>query len=395
MAFVLMNMFYAGQIIDRLGRRGTLMFVSPLFVGGWLMIAYANTVTLLFIGRFLTGFSTGLTSIVCPIYISETVPASQRGIMGSGFQLFITIGLMLSYLIGKYTFWPWLAVYSSLPVIAMLLIVGALHETPTWLALKNRNDEAARAHTFFRQLPPESAPIIVKENDGNCCQTFRSFKNKAILFPSLLCLALFFFQEFSGVNALLFYTVTIFRAAGSTIDDYSATIIVGLIQVIATFLACLFTDRLGRRVLLIVSGLIMALSMLVLSLHHYFSIVNGPSFTQSFGWLPLFSLCSFIAAFAFGYGPLPWLIMSEILPPQIRGFSSSLAQVVNWGGCFIVTEMYKSFADMYGETITYSIFALISFISVLFVSFLLPETKGKTLEEIQEIFSLTQPVASL
>ncbi|XP_074597054.1 facilitated trehalose transporter Tret1-like [Brevipalpus obovatus] len=375
-----------GQLVGKLGRKGTLMFISIPFILGWLIIAYAQSVGVLFTGRALTGFCLGVVSIASPLYISETAPASQRGLLGSGFQLFLTIGILISYILGKYVFWTWLAIYSCLPVLAFLAVVGALHETPTWLALRNRNEDAVRAFVFFRQMPPENAPIIVRDNDGFCGQTLRSFKKRDVLLPSILCLMLFFFQEFSGSNAILLYTVDIFHAAGSAIDGHTATIIVGLIQVVATFLACIFTDRLGRRILLMISGGAMSISMALLAVHHHFSVVEGQSFVNKFGWLPLVSICTFISAYSMGFGPLPWLVTSEILPPQVRGISSGFAQSVNWGSCFIVTEQYQHFVDMFGESVTYSIFAVICALGVITVALFLPETKGKTLEEIQGIF---------
>ncbi|XP_025016625.1 facilitated trehalose transporter Tret1-like [Tetranychus urticae] len=382
----------AGQSIEKIGRRLTLMLLSVPFVAGWLCIAYATKVQVLLIGRALTGFSCGGCTLACSIFISETVPTNRRGLIGSGFQLFVGVGLVASYVAGNYLSWPWHAVYATIYPLGMLCVVGALHETPTWLSLKGRHEAAMIAYVFFRQTPPESAPIIVKENQSdNCLDSFSSFRSPSIYKPFLLVLFIMFGQQFSGINAVLFYTVDIFHSSGSTINDNLATIIIGVIQVIATFIACILTDRLGRRFLLIASGIFMGLSLLVLTLYYHLSDVHGKSFSDSYGWLPLTSLAIYTSAFSLGFGPLPWLLMSELLPAQVKGVASGIATAFNWLGCFIVSKEFASYQDLVGKAGTFGTFGTICIICALIVAWILPETKGKSLQEIQRIFSPKEP----
>ncbi|XP_053204136.1 facilitated trehalose transporter Tret1-like [Panonychus citri] len=381
---------FAGQSIEKFGRRLTLMLISVPFIAGWLLIAYSTRVDVLLAGRVLTGFASGCCTLACNIYISEIVPTSRRGLIGSGFQLFVAVGIVISYIVGNYVSWPWHAVIATIYPLGMLAIIGALHETPTWLSNNGRHDAAIASYVFFRSTHPESAPIIMKDestqSDG-CLNTFSSYKNPSIYKPFLLCMFLMFAQQFSGINAVTFYTVDIFHSSGSTIDDNLATILIGLIQTVATLIGCILTDRLGRRILLFISGIIMGLALFILTLYYYLSSSQGTSFSQSFGWMPLVALAIYTSAFALGYGPLPWLLMSELLPNQVKGSASGIATAFNWFCCFIVAKEFVPFEDLVGKAGTFGTFGAICIFSAFILGWKLPETKGKSLEEIQRIFS--------
>jgi SP family facilitated glucose transporter-like MFS transporter 8 len=175
----------------------------------------------------------------------------------------------------------------------------------------------------------------------------------------------------------------LFQSAGSDLEPSTATIIVGVIQVVATFISTLVVDRLGRRILLLLSDFVMAVCTLLLGV--YFYLMNEThDDVSNLGWLPVTSVCVFIVVFSLGYGPIPWMMVGELFAPHIKGFASSLSCVLNWILAFLVTKFYSDLADSFGAHTTFWIFAVISVIGTVFVFFLVPETKGKTLDEIQK-----------
>jgi MFS family permease len=195
-----------------------------------------------------------------------------------------------------------------------------------------------------------------------------------------------FFQQFSGVNAIIFYTTTIFQSAGSqAISPNDATILVGIVQVVATFAACLLTDRAGRRLLLVISGIGCGLSLVLMSVF-YFVSSSSDTFKSTYGWIPIVSLIGFIIAFSLGMGPIPWLLMGELLPAHVKSIASGLSSSFNWMCAFLITFFFSYLINGLHDSGTYLLFAIISFVSSVFVIFLLPETRGKSLQEIENLF---------
>jgi SP family facilitated glucose transporter-like MFS transporter 8 len=186
----------------------------------------------------------------------------------------------------------------------------------------------------------------------------------------------------------------LFQSAGSTLEASTATIIVGVIQAIATFISTLVVDRLGRRILLLISDFVMAICTLLLGVYFYLMNETTDDVTN-LGWLPLTSVCLFIVVFSLGYGPIPWMMVGELFAPQIKGFASSLSCVLNWILAFIVTKFYSDMANSFGTHTTFWIFAVISAIGTVFVFFLVPETKGKTLDEIQKELGGSAPATAV
>lgn len=185
----------------------------------------------------------------------------------------------------------------------------------------------------------------------------------------------------------------LFQAAGSNLEPSTATIIVGVIQVVVTFISTLVVDRLGRRLLLMISDSVMAICTLVLGIFFYLRNETQDD-TSNLGWLPLTSVCLFIVVFSLGYGPIPWMMVGELFAPHIKGFASSLSCVLNWILAFIVTRFYADLASSFGIHTTFWIFAVISAIGTVFVFFIVPETKGKTLDEIQRELGGSAPAPS-
>jgi facilitated trehalose transporter len=185
----------------------------------------------------------------------------------------------------------------------------------------------------------------------------------------------------------MFYSVDIFKNAGSTLDANTSAIIIGVVQALATFIACVLMDRAGRRLLLLLSSLVMSISLLFMALYYFLEDKLGTSFHQDFNWLPLVSLVLFVFAFSIGFGPIPWLVAGEVLPNRVKGITSGMATSFNWICLFIVAKFFINVVATVHEEGTYLILAMVCLLGSVFVGFFIPETNGKTLQEIEAIFN--------
>ena len=197
--------------------------------------------------------------------------------------------------------------------------------------------------------------------------------------PLIISLALMFFQQMSGVNAVIFYAGSIFTSAGFGGNPDVAAVIVGAVQVVATFVSCILMDRLGRRILLLLAGSVMCLSTVAFGVYYF---LDNPNLN----WLPLVSLNGFIIFFSLGWGPIPWLVLGEIFPDRVKGFASGAAAMTNWFLAFLVTKEFTQVEAAIHNYGTFWLFSGVCLLGVIFVAIFMPETKGKSLEEIQRNF---------
>jgi MFS family permease len=201
---------------------------------------------------------------------------------------------------------------------------------------------------------------------------------------ALICsLGLMFFQQFSGINAVIFYTNNIFTAAGSDIDPVIATIIVGVVQTLATYVSSLLIEKAGRRILLLQSCIIMGVCLIILGI--FFKLLQDEYDVSTVGWIPLLCLVLFIISFSLGFGPIPWMMMAELFAVEFRGTASGIAVIFNWCLVFIVTLCFPIMMSAIGIYSCFWFFAAFMIICIFFVFFLIPETKGKTVSQIQAI----------
>lgn len=359
----------------------TLIAFAIPFVIGWLLITYALNVSMLLVGRTVTGVCSGIISLAAPVYIMETSKPSARGFLGSGYQLTVAVGILLSYIVGKYLAWSWLAFHCTIYPVIFLVLMCFMPESPQWLIKRGKFSDATDAMLFLYGNDQALADPTAQSHEENRFH-YSEIIQSHILKPFILSLVLMFFQQFSGINAVMFYTVKIFVASGSDIDPHTATIIVGSVQVVFTLVACLLTDKSGRRILLIISGSVMALSFGLMSLYYFLKKENG----NEYGWMPILSIITFVAAYSIGYGPLPWVLLGELIPTKVKGSASAISAAFNWLCAFIVTKEFDDILRILNEDGTYLMFGLICFVAVIFVILFLPETKGKSVQEIENIF---------
>ncbi|XP_037091793.1 facilitated trehalose transporter Tret1-like [Pollicipes pollicipes] len=378
----------AGWAVEALGRRSTMVLITVPGLLGWLLITYATSVGTIIAGRVFTGFAAGCTSLVAPTYVGEVTEARIRGTMGASFQFQVTLGVLLSYVIGKYADWNYLAMASAFFPVVWLVLVCFIRESPVWLVDKNRELEAHDALLWLRgtgaDVNAELAQLRRQNEEIRAKQaSFRNLKQRENLRPLIMSLMLMLLQQLSGINAVIFYTTDIFKDAGSSIDPNLATIIVGLVQCLSTFAGVVLVDRLGRKVLLILSDVIMGVCLLALGIYFYLSSHDN---ADNLGWLPLASLMIYIFAFSVGFGPIPWLMMGELFAPEVKGIASGVATFFNWTLAFLVTLTFKPLVNGMTEAGVFWMFTAICLLGAVGVFFFTYETKGRTLEEIQDHF---------
>ncbi|XP_063608383.1 facilitated trehalose transporter Tret1-like [Penaeus indicus] len=378
-----------GLCINAIGRRGTMLALFPFFFGSWVIIALGQNFAMLLVGRIIAGLCTGIVCIAAPTYIGEFASADIRGTLGAGFQLMAGVGILYAYIFGAFIdSWQILAVVCAVPTIIFCVLMVFSKESPSYLLSKGKDKEAQESMRYFRgsdyNIEPEMQMLKQSLDDSKANKaSFSDLKQSYILKPLLISLALMLFQQLSGVNAVLFNLKAIFQESGTDLSDDVSSIIVGVVQILATVVASVLMDRAGRKFLLLSSSGAMTVALVGLGVFFYLKD-NGD--VSALGWLPITSLMVFIAAFSFGFGPIPWLMMSELFTPNVREAASGLSTMTNWGMSFIVTYFFESMRDAIHEYGVYWLFGGICAVSLVFCLLVVPETKGKTLQEITAMF---------
>ncbi|CAL7946697.1 unnamed protein product [Xylocopa violacea] len=381
-----------GPSIEYLGRRNTILATAVPFIAAWLLIALASNVAMVLVGRALCGFCVGIASLSLPVYLGETIQPEVRGTLGLLPTAFGNTGILICFVAGMYLDWRNLALLGASLPIPFMILMFTIPETPRWYISKGKTKRARKSLQWLRgkgtDITDELTAVekLHVESERNVSQgAFMVLFKKGHLKPFLISLGLMFFQQLSGINAVIFYTVQIFKDAGSSIDENISTIIVGIVNFISTFVAAAVIDKLGRKMLLYISGVSMCLTLFTFGT--FFYVKAGGTDVTAFGWIPLLSLIVYVIGFSLGFGPIPWLMMGEILPVKIRGSAASVATAFNWSCTFVVTKTYEDIVSLIGPYGTFWMFGSIVLVGFVFVIFCVPETRGRSLEEIEKRFA--------
>lgn len=375
---------FGGKLADALGRRKLLIWVAILFIIGAIGTALAPTPTWLAIGRVVVGVAIGIASFTAPLYISEVSPPAIRGKLVSLNQLMITLGIVVSYLadygLADKEAWRWMFGLAAIP--ALILLVGLLFvpESPRWLMSRSQDDQARAVLQRIRESTDVSAELAEIKGDLSLQEGgWRKLLNVSLRRPLIIGIGLAVFQQFTGINTVIYYAPTIFQLAGlhSASAAILATVGVGVVNVLLTIVALRMLDRTGRRPLLLYGLVGMVISLGVLGAAF---LLTGSS--PIVAWLAVISLAVYVACFAIGLGPVFWLLISEIYPLKIRGRAMGVATMMNWGSNLIVALTFLSLLHSIGRSATFWLYAFIGIIAWFFVYRLVPETKGRTLEQI-------------
>jgi len=381
-----------GMIADLIGRKTAMLIMVVPFTVGWLLIIFSNSVLMFYFGRFITGLSGGAFCVAAPLYTSEIAESEIRGTLGSYFQLMLTVGILLSYILGTaIENMMTLSIISAVVPLIFFAVFFFMPETPVYY-LKKGNEEAARKSLMKLRGNQYNIEVELQNHREALEETKRSGASFAVSIKSpaakkgfIIAYGLMLFQQMSGVNSIIFYSSDIFSKAGTTIEPNIASIIVGTVQVVSVFFGSLVVDKLGRRVLLLASIVVMFLMTLLLGV--YFYCITYTTAFDDIKWFALVPLCIFLILFSLGFGPIPWMMMPEIFAPEVKGVAGSSACLFNWLVAFIVTKFYSDMTDAVKSYGTFWIFSLFCAVGIVFVYFLVPETKGKTLDQIQRELS--------
>lgn len=378
---------FSGSIADKLGRRRTIVITALLFSLGAIGSAFAPNIPVLIVCRFVIGLAIGVASYVAPLYISEISPADVRGALVSLNQLMITFGIVVSYLVdyaltsGQQE-WRWMLGLGMIPAVILLIGMIFLPESPRWLVAGGFIDRARQV--LMRTNTEKNADIEIEnisktivKKECSWREVFQPWVRPALLVGIILA----FLQQATGINTIIYYAPTIFEFAGFGSHRVAilATVGVGVVNVLMTIVAIWLLDKLGRKPLLYIGMAGMALSLAVLGIAFYL-----PSMSGLLKWIAVGSVLFYIASFAISLGPIFWLMIAEIYPLKIRGRAMSLATVANWGFNMLVAATFLTLTEKLGKAGTFWLFALVAIIGIIYCYFFVPETKGYTLEEIEE-----------
>ncbi|XP_063703886.1 facilitated trehalose transporter Tret1-like [Culicoides brevitarsis] len=378
-----------GFLAGLFGRKMTMLGLVIPFTVGWALMLFATNVTMMYVGRFMLGVAGGAFCVTAPMYTGEIAQNEVRGTLGTFFQLMITIGILFVYAVGAGVSVFYLNLICGIIPLVFGLVFFFMPESPTFYVSKGRHDDALNALKRLRgenyncnaeleELKREAQ--TVESNSTNLGQALMRIES---LRSAFIAIGLMFFQQMSGINAVIFYQTRIFKASGSSIDPQLSTIIVGIIQVVATFISSIIVDKLGRRLLLLLSIVLMGICLAGLGI--FFNLKdNEDAVVESLHWLPVTSLCIFIIAFSLGFGPVPWLMAGELFAPDIKGFLGAIAGTFNWLLAFVITKFFANFQEALGNGPTFYLFTAFCVLGFLFVIFFVPETKGKSFQAIQD-----------
>lgn len=380
----------AMAVIDRIGRRKSLIVSGVVFILGSVASSVAPDVGSLDTARVVLGIAIGISAVAAPMYITEIAPAERRGQLVSFFQLMITIGILVAYLndeaFSTDGMWRWMLVTGVVPAIVLLVGMRGLPESPRWFMSKGRE---ADARAVLEKVEPGNVDAeIAGIREGIEAEKSASFRDLVgpVLRPALIiAVGLFIIQQFSGINTVIYYAPRIFQDAGFSAGSAAiwATVSVGVINVVATVAALMLIDRVGRKPLLYTGLAGMAVSLAVVASS---SLLSAGGTNTAADYVTVLAVWAFIISFAISLGPIPWLMASELFPVSVRGKAASIATVVGWVGNLIVSATFLSLLDAVGTAGTFFGYAGVAVLGFIFVWFLVPETKGRTLEEIQQGF---------
>ncbi|MEO7765820.1 MAG: sugar porter family MFS transporter, partial [Ferruginibacter sp.] len=378
---------------DKLGRKNTLFLVAILYLVASLGTALSQSWYLFLLFRFLGGLGVGASSVTAPVYISEISPAKKRGSLVALFQFNVVFGILISYfsnyLIGTSTetSWRWMLGIQAVPSLLFLVLVRMVPETPRWLILKGGKFEAAKS--ILKIINPEGYEKdfnkIMKGHERDAAKhvTEKLFQSKYKL-PATLAILFAVFNQVSGINAIIYYAPRIFEMTGlGTSSSLLSTAGIGLVNFLFTLLAIRFIDKIGRKTLMLIGSLGLILSL---------GMVSRAFFVQDFAsYTVIVGLLLFIAFFAFSQGAVIWVFISEIFPNQVRAKGQTLGSVTHWIMAAIVAFSFPVLAEKFGGGTTFLFFAIMMALQLLFVWKMMPETKGRSLEDIETTLS-TGPV---
>lgn len=324
------------------------------------------------------------------MYVGEISTDDSRGALGSFMQLFIVTGILFINCVGPYNSYvmtQWICLI--VPVVFAITFMF-MPESPYYYMGKGKREEAAKALAFLRGKSMAGVKDEIEEIEASVAEAMSQqgrfvdlFINKGNLRALIISVGLICFQQLSGINAILFYTKTIFEKTGSSLDPALATILVSIVQVVASGCTPLIVDRLGRKLILLVSAAGMCLSLVLFGVYFYLGSIKSEA-VPNLGWLPVTSLIAFVAVYCIGFGPLPWAVLGEMFPSNVKSIASSVVASSCWILGFLVAKYYAAMDEALGSHWAFWVFGICCAAAFVFTQLLVFETKGMSLKQIQD-----------
>lgn len=374
---------FGGVPADKIGRKKTLLWIGILFFVSAIGAAVAQEVYSFMFFRFIGGLSIGASSVVAPVYISEIAPPKYRGRMVISFQVNIVLGILLAYVsnylllgVGGENDWRWMLGIVALPSLIFTAMMMLTPETPRWLLLQKGDEAAARKVLAITDPEVDKAVEEIKasahQEKGAATESFFS---KKYSLPIILAFLFAFFNQVSGINAVIYYAPRIFEMTGA--EESSAllsTAGIGVVNLIFTFLGWYLIDRFGRRTLMFIGSLGYILSLALIAMSFY---------QESYANVPIY-IFAFIASHAIGQGAVIWVFISEIFPNSVRASGMSLGSLTHWVFAALIASVFPVFATKYGGGPIFAFFSVMMVLQLIYVWRMMPETKGVSLEDLQK-----------
>lgn len=380
----------AGFVSRKIGRKKTILLSALIFAVGAVLSAMTTNPFAMEVVRFFLGIGVGIASFTAPLYLSESAPQAIRGGLISMYQLMITIGIVLAFvsdtLLSYGGHWRMMLGIIAVPAVLMFIGVLFLPESPRWLFLVKKVDKAKEVLTMLRndedEVKEEMAEIKEALENDSPESGWKLLNNPNFRRAVKLGIVLQLFQQFTGINVVMYYAPTIFKDAGfaNSHQQMWGTVLVGLINVLATFIAIAFVDRFGRKPILYIGCIVMALSMCCIGYVFHVGVTTSPN-------MPYFAvacLLLFVVGFACSAGPLVWVVCSEIFPLAGRDAGITISTATNWLCNAVVGATFLTMLNVFGKDYTFWIFMVMNILFFFTVLLFCPETKGKSLEEIEE-----------
>jgi MFS transporter, SP family, arabinose:H+ symporter len=375
---------FGGFFADKLGRKKSLFLVGALFFVSALGSALSQNVYIFMVFRLIGGLCIGASSVVSPLYISEIAPPAKRGFLVALFQFNIVFGILIAYVsnyllqgVNSSNDWRWMLGIVGIPSLIFMFLTLAISESPRWLALKRGDVEGARS--VLNEIDPSTADAtlasILAARDRADASPSKAFFSAHYRWPILLAFLLAFFNQVSGINAIIYYAPRIFEMTGlSQSSALLSTAGIGLVNLVFTMLGLSLIDRFGRRVLMYVGsfGYIISLGLIALAFHR-----------NSFEGMTIF-IFAFIASHAVGQGAVIWVFIGEIFPNEVRAAGQSFGSLTHWIFAAIIANIFPQMAHRFGGAPIFTFFTAMMMLQLLYVIFMMPETKGIALEDMEK-----------
>jgi len=375
-----------GAVADRIGRRATLIWAGGIFIAGSVLAPLSPNVATLILARAIIGLGIGFTSVTAPVYVSELAPPQSRGMLIGLYQFALTVGIALADLVGYWLAaqeaWRLMFAIAAVPTLFFLGVILTVPESPRWLFAHSREKDAESVLLSYTDANG-AQQFLADIQEGlktSVEQSWRALWTPAVRGSVFIAAGLTVLQQVTGINTIIYYGPQIFELAGigSHSNSILATLLVAVVNVIATVVGILLVDRVGRKPLLYVGVGGMAIALFALG----FAFSHQAALGASLGVMAIGCLVLYIACFAFSLGAIAWILVSEVFPLRVRGRGVAVATLFSGISNFAVSLTFLSLIKAVGSASTFAIYGVLSIVTLLFVRFVVPETCGRELESI-------------